>query len=86
VTGTTTYTGYGQVHARTGQQSRLGYGGAYTDTLTGFHYNRARYYDPGTAQFLTRDIAGGTMIRVLALAVAGGLRPHAGSGPSRAAV
>ena len=55
VAGTATYTSYGQPQARTGQQSKLGYAGAYTDTLTGFQYNRARYYDPATAQFLTRD-------------------------------
>ena len=26
----------------------------YTDAETGFQYLRARYYDPGTGQFLTR--------------------------------
>ena len=29
--------------------------GEYTDAETGFQYLRARYYDPGTGQFLTRD-------------------------------
>jgi RHS repeat-associated protein len=55
IAGTATYTSYGQPQTHTGQQSKLGYAGAYTDTLTGFHYNRARYYDPATAQLLTRD-------------------------------
>jgi RHS repeat-associated protein len=55
VVGTATYTAYGQPQAHTGTQSKLGYAGAYTDTLTGFQYDRARYYDPATAQFITRD-------------------------------
>ena len=33
----------------------FGYAGQYTDQETGFQYLRARYYDPATAQFLTRD-------------------------------
>lgn len=33
------------------------YGGHYTDPVTGLVYMRARYYDPQTAQFLTRDPA-----------------------------
>ena len=37
--------------------SGFGYAGQYTDTETGFTYLRARYYDPTTAQFLTRDPA-----------------------------
>jgi RHS repeat-associated protein len=57
VTATATYSSYGRPQALTGPQSKLGYAGAYTDTLTGFHYNRARYHDPVTAQFLTRDPA-----------------------------
>jgi len=35
--------------------SPFGYTGQYTDTETGFQYLRARYYDPATAQFLSRD-------------------------------
>ena len=34
--------------------TRFGYAGEYTDP-TGYLYLRARYYDPATAQFLTRD-------------------------------
>jgi RHS repeat-associated protein len=37
-------------------RSRLpGFAGEYTDAETGFQYLRARYYDPATGQFLTRD-------------------------------
>lgn len=32
-----------------------GFAGEYTDAETGFQYLRARYYDPGSGQFLTRD-------------------------------
>ena len=31
------------------------YAGEYHDAQTGFYYLRARYYDPATQQFLTRD-------------------------------
>ena len=37
----------------------LGYAGQYTDPETGNQYLRARYYDPTTGQFLTRDPANG---------------------------
>ena len=33
----------------------IGWAGDYKDTETGYVYLRARYYDPATAQFLTRD-------------------------------
>ena len=33
----------------------FGYAGQYTDAETGFQYLRARYYDPATGQFLSRD-------------------------------
>jgi RHS repeat-associated protein len=36
----------------------FGYAGQYTDPTTGLIYMRARYYDPQTAQFLTRDPLG----------------------------
>jgi RHS repeat-associated protein len=41
--------------AAPGGTSGFGYAGEYTDAETGFTYLRARYYDPATAQFLTRD-------------------------------
>ena len=47
---------YGNPTTNTGTtQPLLGYAGQYTDTETGNQYLRARYYDPATAQFLTRD-------------------------------
>jgi RHS repeat-associated protein len=63
VVGTASYTPYGKVAASTGelgsdpsgQGARFGYAGQYTDPGTGFLYLRARYYDPTTSQFLTRD-------------------------------
>src|SRR5665648_789856 len=42
----------GQV--RNGEVTRFGYAGEYADP-TGYVYLRVRYYDPATAQFLTRD-------------------------------
>ncbi len=55
ITGAATYNPYGSLTASTGTLSHLGYTGQYTDTETGYVYLRARYYDPATAQFLTRD-------------------------------
>lgn len=55
VLGTTTYNAHGTVTDSTGEQPVLGYAGEYTDTETGLVYLRARYYDPTTGQFLTRD-------------------------------
>ncbi len=53
---TASYDPYGRPTARTGVVTPpVGYAGQYTDTETGFQYLRARYYDPTTAQFLTRD-------------------------------
>jgi RHS repeat-associated protein len=57
VVGTATYTPYGSLRSHTGTLSKLGFAGGHTDTLTGFQYNRARYYDPATGQFITRDPA-----------------------------
>jgi RHS repeat-associated protein len=48
--GTASYTAYG-----TRTTSPFGYAGQYTDTETGLQWDRARYYDPTTAQFLTVD-------------------------------
>jgi RHS repeat-associated protein len=38
-----------------GGVSGFGFAGEYSDAESGFTYLRARYYDPATAQFLTRD-------------------------------
>jgi RHS repeat-associated protein len=56
VTGTYTYGPYGTVAKHTGTATTaLQYDGQYTDAETGYQYLRARYYDPSTGQFLTRD-------------------------------
>lgn len=56
VVATYTYDAYGSVTAKTGTATTpFGFTGQYTDTETGFVYLRARYYDPATGQFLTRD-------------------------------
>jgi RHS repeat-associated protein len=53
--GTATYDPYGNLTDSTGETSPLGFAGQYTDPHTGLQYLRARYYDPTTGQFLTRD-------------------------------
>ncbi|HZQ27271.1 MAG TPA: RHS repeat-associated core domain-containing protein, partial [Acidimicrobiales bacterium] len=56
VVGTWSYDPYGQVVASSGTATTpLGFAGEWTDAETGFVYLRARYYDPATGQFLTRD-------------------------------
>ena len=56
VTGTYTYDPYGRTTSHTGTAALpLLYDGQYQDSETGLYYLRARYYDPATAQFLTRD-------------------------------
>ena len=55
VVGTASYNAYGQTTATTGTTTALGYDGQYTDPETGLIYLRARYYDPTTGQFITRD-------------------------------
>lgn len=55
VTGSATYDPYGAKTGSTGSLPALGYAGEYTDNETGFVYLRARFYDPATGQFLTRD-------------------------------
>jgi len=56
--GTVTFDPYGIVVSRTGTVSTpFGFAGEYTDSESGFQYLRARYYDPATAQFLSRDPA-----------------------------
>jgi RHS repeat-associated protein len=56
VVGAFSYDPYGRLVGSTGTvTTSLGYQGQYTDPSTGFMYLRARWYDPATAQFLTRD-------------------------------
>lgn len=55
VTARRDYDAFGRTLTTTGPVPALGYRGQYTDVETGFQYLQARYYDPATAQFLTRD-------------------------------
>jgi RHS repeat-associated protein len=56
IAGTYTYDPYGTTSAHTGTASTaLQYQGQYLDAESGLYYLRARYFDPATAQFLTRD-------------------------------
>jgi RHS repeat-associated protein len=55
VVGTATYDSYGRLAAHSGTLGRFGFAGEYTDAETGFVYLRARYYDPATGQFISRD-------------------------------
>lgn len=55
VTTVNTFSPWGATRTHSGEQITLGCKGQYTDPETGFIYLRARYYDPATAQFLTRD-------------------------------
>lgn len=50
------YSPYGGLEAKTGTASTpFGFAGQYMDTPTGLQYLRARFYDPQTGQFLTKD-------------------------------
>lgn len=56
VVATYTYDPYGRPIETTGTSANpFGFAGEYTDSESGLIYLRARYYDPSTAQFLTRD-------------------------------
>jgi len=56
--GTASFDAYGATPGTVGVGTgSFGYAAQYTDTETGFQYLRARYYDPATGQFLTRDPA-----------------------------
>jgi RHS repeat-associated protein len=55
---TYTYDDYGRLSASTGSPANpFGYSGQYTDAESGLQYLRARYYEPATGQFLSRDPA-----------------------------
>jgi RHS repeat-associated protein len=51
------YDAYGNLLSTTGSLTNQPYrfAGQYQDSESGFYYLRARYYDPTTAQFLSRD-------------------------------
>ena len=56
VAATFSYDPYGNLTSHTGTaDTPLRWNGQYQDTDTGLYYLRARYYDPSTTQFLTRD-------------------------------
>ena len=56
VVNTYAYDAYGNPTASTGTVANpFRYAGEYQDAESGLYYLRARYYDPATAQFLTRD-------------------------------
>ena len=53
-----TYDPYGNVTASSGSSTTsFAFAGQYKDAETGFYYLQARYYDPASAQFLSRDPA-----------------------------
>lgn len=50
------YGPYGGVEGKSGSGSTaLGFAGQYTDSASGLQYLRARFYDPSTGQFMSRD-------------------------------
>ncbi|HEX7244806.1 MAG TPA: RHS repeat-associated core domain-containing protein [Solirubrobacterales bacterium] len=56
ITGTFTYAPYGALEGRTGTSTTpLGFAGQYTNNQSGTQYLRARFYEPATGQFMTRD-------------------------------
>jgi RHS repeat-associated protein len=56
VVGTFTYDAFGNETGHTGSlTSPLGYNGQFTDAESNLIYLRARYYDPNTGEFLSRD-------------------------------
>ena len=56
VVGTYSYDAYGNTTAKTGTATTaFQFAGEYLDGETGTYYLRARYYDPGTGQFLSRE-------------------------------
>jgi RHS repeat-associated protein len=58
VRGTFTFDSYGNLTAATGSStSSFWFSGQYRDSETGLIYLRARYYDPVTGQFISRDPA-----------------------------
>ncbi len=55
VVGSQAFDPYGNPTERSGIATPFGYAGEYTDDETGLQYLRARFYDPTTGQFLSRD-------------------------------
>ncbi|SEH01782.1 RHS repeat-associated core domain-containing protein [Nonomuraea solani] len=57
ITASTAYDPFGAVTAQTGDKASLGYQGEYTDPDTGKVNMHARWYQPGTGTFTSRDTA-----------------------------
>ncbi|MEV6038914.1 RHS repeat-associated core domain-containing protein [Nonomuraea sp. NPDC052116] len=57
VTTSTSYGPFGEIAAQTGDRSNLGYQGEYIDPETGKVNMHARWYQPGTGTFASRDTA-----------------------------
>ncbi|MBV9255348.1 MAG: hypothetical protein JO054_14040, partial [Actinobacteria bacterium] len=56
VVAASSFDAYGNMTSSTGSVTTpFGYAGQYTDAETSMQYLRARYYDPATGQFVTRD-------------------------------
>lgn len=53
--GTTAYDAFGATRSTSGVSYAFGFTGEQVDAETGFVYLRARYMDPGTGRFLTKD-------------------------------
>jgi RHS repeat-associated protein len=53
--GTYQFDAYGNTTSHTGTNTPMQYAGQYADTESSLYWMRARYYDPSTGQFLTRD-------------------------------
>ena len=60
VAGRQSFDAYGASRSQSGVQLPFGYTGEQTDAESGLVYLRARYLDPSTGRFLTRDSFGGT--------------------------
>ncbi len=57
LTGSTAYNPFGEIAQQTGGKTNLGYQGEYTDPDTGKVNMHARWYQPGTGTFTSRDTA-----------------------------
>jgi RHS repeat-associated protein len=55
--GSATFNAFGSIFESDGVVTAFGFAGQYTDTETGNQYLRARYYQPSSANFLSRDPA-----------------------------
>jgi RHS repeat-associated protein len=85
IAATYTYEAYGNLNSHTGaSDTPLRWNGQYQDSETGLYYLRARYHDPATSQFLTRDPIGAVTQQPYAYAAANpvNLRDPSGLAPS----